>query len=156
MIDILENIDDINNIVQDCINNLIVNNYEFSTNKGVYRGYGYSVDITETRKNIFRINVRTDYLQDLCVITLDKNGFVHRYNHKFMFCYNKKNDLFLTNLFDDHFALNEIEPVFFMNNVSENFQSINFDFINMITTLNLSRSLYEYYYRTIIKNKSTI
>lgn len=88
MLDILGNIDTANYFIQDALFNTVQQGLEVHHN--VYQGDGYFVDIIETRKNTFNVNITTLGRQNIARILVSKDEIVLRYSAKFMLTYKKK------------------------------------------------------------------
>lgn len=141
MLDILGNIDTVNYFIQDSINNLIQKPLEVKMN--LYQGDGYVVHMKETKKNNVQFHINNQYCQQLCRIMIDKDGFILRYNPKFMFLYSAKTGLYKTNFFEETFLLQDMEATFFTQNTMFKFSTdVNFDHGIMIETLEKCHILY--------------
>lgn len=145
MLDILKNLDTVNYIVQDCLTEGL--RREISPRNAFYVGDGYAMDIISTKGNGLNFRIRTDKLQNLCTVIMEKNNIFLRYNHKFFLKYNVKNDMITCNLFEEPFELDEMESTFFMQStigfgIAMDF---NFCFDTLAETLILSRRAYDGY-----------
>ena len=144
MLNIIDNIDPINYIIQDVLSN--INGLELAPRNNFYIGEGYSLDVVEVRKNVFKLKVRTQNLQDLCNIAIDKKNLIIRYSPEFFFV---QNGPFLnTNLFDDRFALEELPVVFEKNNTIFGLP-VEFDYGTMQQTIEMCRRVHEEFLRKI-------
>lgn len=144
MLNIIDNIDPINYIIQDVLSN--INGLELAPRNNFYIGEGYSLDVQEVRKNSYKLKVRTQNLQDLCNIGIDKTNLVIRYSPEFFFI---QNGPFLnTNLFEDRFALEELASVFEMNNVMFGLP-VEFDYDTMTQTIEMCRRVHAEFLRKI-------
>lgn len=140
MLDVLNNIDTVNYVVQDCMEKVFKKGLEYRMN--YYVGEQYKMDV---RKGpVFTI--RSNNMQTLCSVHYEKNSITLRYSHKFMITYNTKTGLAKTNLFDEVFNLKDMESTFFVQNTI-GFGiplTIDFNYDTMIETFNLCRSVYEF------------
>lgn len=144
MLNIIDNIDPINYIVQDVLRN--INGLDLVARNNFYKGDGYSLDVMEVRKNSYKLKVRTENLQDLCNIAMDKKNLVIRYSPEFFLV---QNGPFLnTNLFYDQFALEELPHVFEANNVMFGLP-VEFDYATMQQTIEMCRRVHEEFLRKI-------
>ena len=141
MISVLDNIDTVNYIIQNCVSEGRAKPLR-GMNAFVV-GDGYAMDVITSKGNTIQLTVRTSTLQTLCRITFTPTQMLVRYGPKFMFLYNKKTNLFTTNLFDDAFTLEEMEGAFFTQNLVVDWGlQVQFDFAIMSETLTQCWSLY--------------
>ena len=154
-LDVLGNIDTVNYIVQDVINTIMCR--PIIPRNNFYVAEGYACDIMKTTKTKFAIIVRSDR-QTLCKVLIDKDSITLRYNHKFMFTYKSKTKLFSTPMFEEPFALEEMEARYFTENcVGFNYEvsTGKFDFSIMCDTLSLGKDLY-YVFQEYVKQQEVI
>ena len=140
MLDILGNIDTANYFIQDALFNTVQQGLEVHHN--VYQGDGYFVDIIETRKNTFNVNITTLGRQNIARILVSKDEIVLRYSAKFMLTYKKKTDMFSTNLFDEPFDLDDIEATFFTQSTMVKYTDVQFSADVMSETLQMIKVLF--------------
>ncbi|EHU8781183.1 hypothetical protein UES1_359 [Escherichia phage UE-S1] len=140
MLDILGNIDTANYFIQDALFNTLQKGLEVRYN--VYQGDGYFVDILETRKNTFNVNITTFGRQNIARILVSKDEIVLRYSAKFMLTYKKKTDMFSTNLFDEPFDLVDIEATFFTQSTMVKYTDVQFSSDVMSETLQMIKVLF--------------
>lgn len=141
MISVLDNIDTVNYIIQNCITEGRTKTLR-EMNAFVV-GDGYAMDVLTSKGNTTQLIIRTSTLQSLCRITFTPTQMLIRYGPKFMFLYNTKTKLFTTNLFDDAFSLDEIEGAFFTQNLVVDWGlQVQFNFDIMSETLTQCWSLY--------------
>lgn len=141
MISVLDNLDTVNYIVQNCVTagrkQPLCDRNEFI----VYDGY--AMDVQEAKGKVYNLTIRTSTLQNLCRISFTPTQMLVRYGPKLMFLYHKKTNLYTTNLFDDAFELEEMEGAFFTQNLVIDWGlQIQFDFAIMSETLTQCRRLY--------------
>jgi hypothetical protein len=144
MLNIIENIDPINFIIQDVLRN--INGIELSPKNNFYIGDGYSLDVQEVRKNVFKLKVRTQNLQDLCNIGIDKKNIVIRYSPDFFFV--QDGSSLSTNLFEGTFSLEEL-PNVFENNGEVFGLPVQFDYDTMQNTIAMCRRVHDEFLRKI-------
>lgn len=144
MLNIIENIDPINYIIQDILSK--INGLELCARNNFYIGDGYSLDVQEVRKNVYKLKVRTKNLQDLCNIAIDKKNLVIRYSPEFFFI-NDGTEL-STNLFDGKFTLEEL-PEAFSDNGKVFGLPVEFDFKTMQETIEMCRRVHSEFLRKI-------
>ena len=141
MISVLDNLDTVNFIIQNCITECM--NKPLKMRNSFVVGDGYALDVTEVKSKQMKLLVRTSNLQTLCTITFTDKQMLVRYGPKFMFLYNKKTNLFTTNLFDEAFAVEEIEGAFFTQNLVLDWGlQVQFDSAIMVETLTQCWRLY--------------
>ncbi|EPE1232561.1 hypothetical protein MZ16F87_51970 [Escherichia coli] len=140
MLDILGNIDTANYFIQDALFNTVQKGLDVRCN--IHQGDGYFVDITETRKNVFNLNITTLTRQNIARILVNKDEIVLRYNSKFLFTYKKKTDMFSTNLFDEPFNLEDLEATFFTQNTMLKFNDVEFSSEVMSETLQMVKVVF--------------
>lgn len=141
-IQVLDNINTINYIVQDCLKHVSGSNV--SARNTAVKGDGYAMDIKLGYANCYNFHIRTQYLQDLCRVYLSPRELYVRYSPKFMFGYNPKTKLFSTNLFSETFTLDDMESVFFTQNCLDGWGlQVEFDCDIMKTTLNMCRKIHD-------------
>lgn len=142
MLDVLKNIDTVNYIIQDCLD--ILCNEDLSVRNNVYSAEGFGVDIIKSRGTGLSLRIRTDNLQTLCNVMMDKNTITLRYSHKFMIQYNTKTNLVKTTQFEDAFELSEMESTFFVQDTIGFGLAVQADFCfdTMIETIQKSRRLH--------------
>lgn len=141
MISVLDNIDTVNYIIQNCVSE--GRSKPLRGMNAFVVGDGYAMDVITSKGNTIQLTVRTSTLQTLCRITFTPTQMLVRYGPKFMFLYNKKTNLFTTNLFDDAFTLEEMEGAFFTQNLVVDWGlQVQFDFAIMSDTLTQCWSLY--------------
>lgn len=141
MISVLDNIDTVNYIIQNCVSE--GRSKPLRGMNAFVMGDGYAMDVITSKGNTIQLTVRTSTLQTLCRITFTPTQMLVRYGPKFMFLYNKKTNLFTTNLFDDAFTLEEMEGAFFTQNLVVDWGlQVQFDFAIMSETLTQCWSLY--------------
>jgi|SRR6478609_11672900 len=141
MISVLDNIDTVNYIIQNCVSE--GRSKPLRGMNAFVVGDGYAMDVITSKGNTIQLTVRTSTLQTLCRITFTPTQMLVRYGPKFMFLYNKKTNLFTTNLFDDAFTLEEMEGAFFTQNLVVDWGlQVQFDFAIMSETLTQCWSLY--------------
>lgn len=137
MLDVLSNIDTVNYIIQESMHHALVKPIEFRG--GFYTGDGFGVDTVKGKASSMTFKVRTEHLQTLCNVMMDKDTFVLRYSPKFFLKINTKNRMISTNLFDEAFELSEMESTFYVQSTI-GFGiplTTDFDFDTMIETINL-------------------
>jgi len=144
MLNIIENIDPINFIIQDVLSN--INGLELAPKNNFYIGEGYSLDVQEVRKNVYKLKVRTQNLQDLCNIGIDKKKLVIRYSPEFFFV--QAGTELSTNLFEGSFSLEEL-PTAFTNNGSVFGLPVQFDYDTMQETITMCRRVHEEFLRKL-------
>lgn len=144
MLNIIENIDPINFIIQDVLSN--INGLELSPKNNFYIGEGYSLDVQEVRKNVYKLKVRTQNLQDLCNIGIDKKNLVIRYSPEFFFV--QAGTELSTNLFEGSFSLEEL-PTAFENNGEVFGLPVQFDYDTMQETITMCRRVHEEFLRKL-------
>lgn len=142
-VDVIDNLDTINYIVQDCLT--MSAGKEFTPRNGFVQGDGYAMDVRNAgTKNHINLHIRTEYLQDLCRIMISPKKLVVRYSTEFLMVYNPKTELYQTNLFDEPFTLEEMEGVFFTQNCVGGWGlQVNFNCDIMIKTLSMCRGIYD-------------
>lgn len=144
MLNIIDNIDPINYIIQDILSN--INGLELAPRNNFYVGEGYSLDVQEVRKNSYKLKVRTQNLQDLCNISIDKKNLIIRYSPEFFLV---QNGSFLnTNLFEQQFALEELPDVFEQNSTMFGLP-LQFEYSTMQETIQLCRRVHSEFLRKI-------
>ncbi|UYE98474.1 hypothetical protein XbC2_45 [Xanthomonas phage XbC2] len=144
MLNIIENIDPINFIIQDVLSN--INGLELAPKNNFYIGEGYSLDVQEVRKNVYKLKVRTQNLQDLCNIGIDKKNLVIRYSPEFFFV--QAGTELSTNLFEGSFSLEEL-PTAFENNGQVFGLPVQFDYDTMQETITMCRRVHEEFLRKL-------
>ncbi len=144
MLNIIENIDPINFIIQDVLSN--INGLELAPKNNFYIGEGYSLDVQEVRKNVYKLKVRTQNLQDLCNIGIDKKKLVIRYSPEFFFV--QAGTELSTNLFEGSFSLEEL-PTAFENNGQVFGLPVQFDYDTMQETITMCRRVHEEFLRKL-------
>ena len=144
MLNIIDNIDPINYIVQDVLSN--INGLELTPRNNFYIGEGYSLDVQEVRKNSYKLKVRTQNLQDLCNIAIDKKNLVIRYSPEFFFV--QDGDKLSTNLFEGSFGIEELAEAFSTNSAVFGLP-VEFDFSTMQETIQMCRRIHEEFLRKI-------
>lgn len=144
MLNIIENIDPINFIIQDVLSN--INGLELAPKNNFYIGEGYSLDVQEVRKNVYKLKVRTQNLQDLCNIGIDKKKLVIRYSPEFFFV--QAGTELSTNLFEGSFSLEEL-PTAFENNGQIFGLPVQFDYDTMQETITMCRRVHEEFLRKL-------
>lgn len=144
MLNIIENIDPINFIIQDVLSN--INGLELAPKNNFYIGEGYSLDVQEVRKNVYKLKVRTQNLQDLCNIGIDKKKLVIRYSPEFFFV--QAGTELSTNLFEGSFSLEEL-PTAFENNGEVFGLPVQFDYDTMQETITMCRRVHEEFLRKL-------
>jgi len=144
MLSIIDNIDPINYIIQDVLSN--INGLDLAPRNNYYIGDGYSLDVQEVRKNVFKLKVRTQNLQDLCNIAIDKKNLVIRYSPEFFFV--QAGSELSTNLFEGTFTLEEL-PEVFDNNGSVFGLPVEFDYSTMQSTIEMCRRVHSEFLRKI-------
>lgn len=141
MISVLDNINTVNYIIQNCVE--AGRTKPLREMNAFHTGDGYAMDISTGKANTMLLLVRTSTLQNLCKITFTPTQMLVRYGPKFMFLYNKKTNLFTTNLFDEAFQLDEMEAMFFTQNLVVDWGlQVDFDCAIMADTLTKCWSLY--------------
>lgn len=144
MLNIIENIDPINFIIQDVLRN--INGVELAPKNNFYIGDGYSLDVQEVRKNVFKLKVRTQNLQDLCNIGIDKKNIIIRYSPDFFFV--QDGSSLSTNLFEGKFSLEDL-PNVFENNGEVFGLPVQFDYDTMQDTIAMCRRVHDEFLRKI-------
>lgn len=144
MLNIIENIDPINFIIQDVLSN--INGLELAPKNNFYIGEGYSLDVQEVRKNVYKLKVRTQNLQDLCNIGIDKKNLVIRYSPEFFFV--QAGTELSTNLFEGSFSLEEL-PTAFENNGQVFGLPVQFDYDTMQETITMCRRVHQEFLRKL-------
>ena len=144
MLNIIDNIDPINYIIQDVLSN--ISGRDLVARNNYYIGEGYSLDVQEVRKNVYKLKVRTQNLQDLCNIAIDKKNLVIRYSPDFFFVQAGTN--LSTNLFEGTFSLEEL-PEAFKNNGEVFGLPVEFDFETMQSTIEMCRRVHDEFLRKI-------
>ncbi len=137
MLNIMDNIDPINYIIQDVLSK--INGLDLEPRNNFYIGEGYSLDVQESRKNSYKLKVRTQNLQDLCNIMIDKKNLIIRYSPEFYLM--QDGSTFSTNLFDETFELEEL-PTAFSSNGSVFGLGVEFDYSTMIETIQMCRRIH--------------
>ena len=141
MISVLDNIDTVNYIIQNCVSE--GRSKTLREMNAFVVGDGYAMDVQEAKGKTMNLLIRTSTLQNLCKISFTPTQMLVRYGPKFMFLYNKKTNLFTTNLFEDAFELNEIEGAFLTQNLDVDWGlHVKFDFAIMSETLTQCWRLY--------------
>lgn len=144
MLNIIENIDPINFIIQDVLSN--INGLELFPRNNFYIGDGYSLDVQEVRKNVYKLKVRTETLQDLCNIGIDKKNLIIRYSPEFFFV--QAGTTLSTNLFEGSFSLEDL-PSAFENNGEVFGLPVQFDYDTMQETITMCRRVHDEFLRKI-------
>ena len=144
MLNIIENIDPINYIIQDVLSK--INGLELYARNNFYIGDGYSLDVQEVRKNVYKLKVRTKNLQDLCNISIDKKNMVIRYSPEFFFIHDGAE--LSTNLFEGKFTLEEL-PEAFSDNGKVFGLPVEFDYKTMQETIQVCRRVHDEFLRKI-------
>lgn len=141
MISVLDNIDTVNYIIQNCVTE--GRKKPLRDMNDFVIGDGYAMDVSESKGKVWTLLVRTSTLQNLCKISFTPTQMLVRYGPKFMFLYNKKTNLFTTNLFDEAFTLDELEGAFFTQNLVIDWGlQVDFNFDIMSETLTQCWRLY--------------
>lgn len=144
MLNIIENIDPINFIIQDVLSN--INGLELFPRNNFYIGDGYSLDVQEVRKNVYKLKIRTQTLQDLCNIAIDKKNLIIRYSPEFFFV--QAGTSLSTNLFEGSFSLEDL-PSAFENNGEVFGLPVQFDYDTMQETITMCRRVHDEFLRKI-------
>ena len=144
MLNVIENIDPINYIIQDVLSN--ISGLELAPRNNFYIGEGYALDILESRKNVMKLTVRTETLQNLCNIGIDKKYLIIRYSPEFFFV-NSGNEL-TTNLFEGAFVLEDL-PSAFESNGEVFGLPVSFDYSTMQETIIMCRRIHDEFLRKI-------
>lgn len=144
MLNIIENIDPINYIIQDVLSK--INGLDLAPRNNFYIGDGYSLDVQEVRKNSYKLKVRTQNLQDLCNIGIDKKNMIIRYSPEFFFIHDGKE--LSTNLFDGTFCIEDL-PQVFDNNGAVFGLPVDFDYDTMQQTIQMCRRVHEEFLRKL-------
>lgn len=136
--DIEPTIDPINYIIQDVIRSVAGYELEAKNNLRVFPDY--SLDVIKPKKNTYRLNIRTEFMKNICTIMIDKTGFVVKYSTAFYMQYYKTKTLseYRTNVITGVFQVKDI-PVIFPE--LDLLKSINFE--EMLKTLHLCKRLYD-------------
>lgn len=142
-ISVLDNLNTINYIIQECMKQSI--GKPIVARNAYAIGDGFAMDIRiEGKADKYNFHIRTEYLYELCRISITPDKMLVRYNSKFMFLYKPKTQLYTTNLFDEPFTLEEMEAVFFTQNCVDGWGlQIDFDYDIMNKTLTMCRRLYD-------------
>ncbi|AFC21505.1 hypothetical protein GAP32_057 [Cronobacter phage vB_CsaM_GAP32] len=144
MLNIIENIDPINYIIQDVLSK--INGLDLAPRNNFYIGDGYSLDVQEVRKNSYKLKVRTQNLQDLCNIGIDKKNMIIRYSPEFFFIHDGKE--LSTNLFDGTFCIEDLPQVFDKNGAVFGLP-VDFDYDTMQQTIQMCRRVHEEFLRKL-------
>lgn len=93
----MNNIDPLNYILLDVLNTVNPHNMKLQNNAAKFEGY--YLDIERTKRNVYRFKIRTEFLQTLCTLIVNKSSYALKYSTDFVWEY--KNGKFKTNLSSD-------------------------------------------------------